>query len=235
MQMKTNWTKVAGAAVAAISALTAGSTSQAQINEGNQQVYNNSTTKTGQDYAPSEGTQFGNEVSLTPGYSYQLTSFALEYNTPGTVGNALITFYANTGALFNGVANSQEPSTVLGTLNTGAMAATPSHGATFTVTPSTTIVLPAQFTWTVNFTGGTSSTVGLDTYGPPTVGQSYNDIWQNTGSGWQLLTTVNGVTTATFGAQLSAIVTTPEPGTLALGVMGVLALGGMVASKRKNA
>jgi hypothetical protein len=86
----------------------------------------------------------------------------------------------------------------------------------------------------VTFTGGTSTSVGLDTYGPPTIGRAFNDIWQNTGSGWQLLTTVNGVTTATFGAQISvAFVFVPEPGTLALGTMGLLAIGGGVASKRK--
>jgi hypothetical protein len=236
MQMKTNWTKVAGAAVAAISALTAGSTAMAQSGL----VYDNAdlpSVKSGQNYSPNEGTQFGNEIALNPADQYTLTSFSLEYNTSGTVGNALVTFYANTGALFNGVANSQEPSTVLGTLNTGALPATTSQGSTFTITPSTTIVLPAQFTWTVSFTGGTATTVGLDTYGPPTIGKAFNDIWQNTGSGWQLLTTVNGVTTATFGAQINAITTavTPEPGTMALGFMGVLDLGGMVASKRKNA
>jgi len=232
MQMKMNWTKVVGATVAAISALSVGSTALAQ----SQTVYNNSTTKTGQDYAPGVGTEFGNEVSLAGGKTYQLTSFALEYNAPASAGTATINFYANNGAPFNGIANSAMPGTALGSITATGLPATGTGGETFTVTPSTTITLPSTFTWTVSFSGGSALAVGLDTYGPPTVGQSFNDIWQKSGSTWNLISTVNGVTTATFGAQIGAIPTViPEPTTMAMGLMGVMALGGMMISKRKNA
>lgn len=92
---------------------------------------------------------------------------------------------------------------------------------------STGLFLPsANLTWTVQFSGmGVTDSLGLDVYTPPVVGGNYPDYWQNTGSGWQLLT--NSVGPISFGARMFAAASpVPEPPLEAFTVIGaVFSLG----------
>jgi hypothetical protein len=182
-------------------------------------LYQNTIGKTGQFYAPPLGTEFGNEVVLAGPTNalFELTSFSCEYNS-GTnegpsVGAVVVHFYQNNGPDFNGVTNGAEPGTLLGTAVANDLPATGVNGdvVTFSLPPG--IIVPDTFTWTATFSSyvGASLGLGLDTYGPPVVGQALNDIWQNDGSGWVLYQTDNGVTVSTFGAEVYGNVASPVP------------------------
>jgi hypothetical protein len=95
---------------------------------------------------------------------------------------------------------------------------------------SNVITLPDTFTWTVQFSNlAAGQTGGLLLYGPPNVGSSFNDFWQNDGTAWSLMQINNGNTPANFAAQFSAV---PEPGVLALGGLGALLLAGLRRFRR---
>ncbi len=200
-------------ALAAVSLLTvSGISSLAQSTV----LYQNTTSKTGQQYAPPLGTEFGNQIILAGGTNsyFQLTSFAFEYNSGSasgaSVGSALINLYANDGPIFNHVAGSDEPGTLLGSINLTGLPATGAAGKVASIVLSPGRIVPANFTWTVTFSSSIGASLGLgaDTYSPPTVGLVYNDVWQNSTSGWDLLSTINGVTVASFGAEFTG---TPVP------------------------
>jgi hypothetical protein len=206
----------------------------AQIND---YLYNNTSSKTGQEYAPAAGTEFGNQVILAVGGgsgqsgspTWGLTAFSFEYNSGGAavgsvVGSAVVSFYENTGPLVAGP-GSQAPSTVLYTSPGFGLTASGPDGATAIFT-GLNVIVPTTFTWTVTFNSANGATLGLDTYGPPTIGNAYNDIWQRTGASWELLApngTIQGNGTpaayATFGAEFITYV--PEPRAFALGLMSV--------------
>jgi hypothetical protein len=246
MQMKMNRVKIIGAAAVAAAVVSAGSTVFAQTS---QTVYANTTTKTGQQYAPASGTQFGNQVFVTAANPFEgsnpqwgITGLSFEYNSGAAiagsaVGSAVLNIYANTGANVAGVPS--PGATALYTSSSFNLTGSGANGSLVTFS-GLNVVVPASFTWTVTFTSANSSTLGLDTYGPATTGNAYNDIWQKTGTGWELLapngsTQGNGTPAnfAVFGASFSAY-PVPEPGTIALGFMGLLATGGMML-RRKNA
>ena len=240
MQMKTNRVKAVGAAVVAVAIVSAGSAAFAQV--ASQTVYDNTTTKTGQQYAPASGTQFGNQIFITAANptanpTWNVTAFSFEYNSGNAVvgapvGSAVVNFYANTGAAVAGP-GSQAPSTVLYTSPNFNLTGTGNAGSLVSFS-SLNVTVPPSFTWTVTFSSANGATLGLDTYGPVTTGTSYNDIWQKTATSWTLLQSNGTVNYTSFGSKFSAY-PTPEPGTIALGLMGVLATGGMLFGKRKNA
>jgi hypothetical protein len=65
-----------------------------------------------------------------------------------------------------------------------------------------------------------NDTVGLDIYGPPTVGSSLNDYWQFSGGTWNLMTNTLPMNFAAL-FQAGAV---PEPSTVLLGIVGGLSL-----------
>lgn len=201
-------------------------------------IYDNSVNDLTTRYNP--GTlQVGNEIQLA-GTDRYLTSFSFEFyglasgaNFAGSPVTAQVRFYENTGTPYNGYPTpSLTPFYDSGLFAVGG----PTARSTMIFTagtdfPSGGLFIPASdFTWTVQFSNlGGGDQLGLDIYGPPVVGNSFNDIWvYNTFSGWQL--TTNGVNNA-FAARLEV----PEPSSFAmlvLGGLGFLYTGWRV--RRKN-
>jgi hypothetical protein len=73
-----------------------------------------------------------------------------------------------------------------------------------------------EMTWSVQFSGmGANDEVGVDIYSPPVVGGNYPDYWQNSGSGWSLMT--NSVA-MNFASYMEAV---PEPSGVALTFLGL--------------
>ena len=203
-------------------------------------IYNNSTNDLAIRFNPG-ASQVGNEVVLA-GTERYLTAFSFEYwglssnpsSFAGTI-QARLEFYQNDGAPFNGYAT---PSTTL--YDSGWFSVpnpTPRSTFVFSVAGgdfgSGGLFLPvvSNMTWTVQFKGmGAGDSVGLDLYGPPTVGTAFGDYWQNNGGGWLLMTNSLVPPNSAFGADMIAVATVPEPSMLALSVLGGLGL--LVAGRR---
>ncbi len=82
-----------------------------------------------------------------------------------------------------------------------------------------TIVLPNNFTWSVQFSGiDAGEAAGLTIFDPPTVGNNFDDYWLRNGVGAWELRGSNGVPIS-FGA---SITTVPEPATSVLAIIGGL-------------
>ena len=179
--------------------------------------------------------QVGDEITLA-GTERYLTRFDFEYfgtnsASPGNLafaGNvkADVKIYLNDGPLFNGYAT---PGTVVWDSGLfGGFGPTPRSTLIFTVAggdfPSTGLFLPANnLTWAVQFSGmaGTDD-IGLDIYSPPVVGGTFPDYWQNSGSGWQLLTNNAGIP-MNFGARMFASAQpVPEPSMEAFAIVGAI-------------
>ena len=141
----------------------------------------------------------GGEERYLQGFSYEFWSTNLTGSPlfEGTNVTVRLRFYANDGTNFHGYPT---PETVL--YDSGGF------WLGMGTTPRATVVydefdlwlyapyplmdaLPANFTWTVQFSGlGTNDQVGVDLYSPPVIGQSYGDFWLRTDAGWQLRTNV---------------------------------------------
>jgi len=208
-------------------------------------IFNNSTNDLLARFDPGT-TQVGNEILLphsSPGF---LTDFSFEFwgtNTasPGNVSfagpvTAEVRFYVNNGAPFNRYIS---PGTMFfdsGPISLASIGATPTARNTLTFTagpdfPSSGLIIPAyDMTWTVQFAGmGATDSVGVDLYGPATVGQTYGDYWAYNGTSWTLET--NSIATS-FGAYMSA--TVPEPSTLTLSLLGGAGILALARRLRRN-
>jgi hypothetical protein len=202
-------------------------------------IFNNSANDLVTRFDPANAT-VGDEI-LLGGTSRYLTQFDFEYWGTNTANPAAFTgrvsadvkLYLNDGAPFNGYAT---PGTVLwdsgsfGLNTTDGFGPTPRSTIVFSVAtgdfPSTGLFLPSSdITWTVQISGlGATDSVGLDLYSPPTVGGDYPDYWQNSGSGWQLLTNTIPMN---FGARMFASAEpVPEPSwaafSIATALLGIL-------------
>jgi hypothetical protein len=207
-------------------------------------VYDNSTTY--QNAWLYSGYQLGNEVSLA-GTDRYLVGFGFEYYGVNLTvsAQARVRFYANDGPV--GGSGYPTPGSLLfdsgyfaiqnpgNTDNRGTMNFYPSDFVTGVATPLTQ-VLPDTLIWTVDFSGVNTNNnewVGLSLYGPPTVGNSWTDYWQNQGTAfapdWKLL--VNPFGPVTFAAQFSAV---PEPSSVALLLLGTAGLGGVIWRRRRQ-
>ena len=198
-------------------------------------IYNNTTNDLLIQFNP--GTfQIGNEVILA-GTDRYLTAFSFEYwglsSNPsafagGTNVQARIEFYQNNGPLFNGYAS---PGSVLYD-SSWFVVPSPTSRSTFVFRtgdfgPSGYVDLTgiSDLTWTVQFRGlGAGDSLGVDLYGPPTVGGNFGDFWQQVGTSWMLTTNSLVPPNASFAADMMAVATVPEPSTIALSVLGGVGL-----------
>ncbi|MFM1767989.1 MAG: hypothetical protein RJA22_518 [Verrucomicrobiota bacterium] len=168
-------------------------------------LYENRTTRSDPERFAQSGYEFGEEIVLAGnGSSYVVTNFSFEYFGYGpdfTSNNVSVNlrFYANDGS--NGV-----PGTVL--LDSGffTIPATGPEGSVLTYA-GLNVTVGKSFTWTVEFqglnpgTGAGLQSAGLDLYGVPTVGQTYNDYWERSGAGgtWELRVPSPGQPPINFG------------------------------------
>ena len=228
MTTKTRYSGKLIALAAATCALSA--TAYAEI------VYDNSNPKSYQGQWFNAGVEFGDQVNLA-GSSRLLTDFKVDYYlSPAASGNevAQIRFYANDGAS-NGQVNGT-PGTLLFDSGTFALSTTVDAKGFNTIdinlSSSGGVNVPDSFTWTILFGGiDPIEQAGVLFYNPPTVGSSYDDFWAKSADGsWALNTFPAAGRVANFGAQVTAI---PEPGTVALAVVGGLIWLG-VAARRRN-
>jgi hypothetical protein len=139
-----------------------------------------------------------------------------------------VEFYMNNGPAFNGYAT---PGTSFYNSDWFPVPApTPRSTFVFSVAGgdfnSVPLLLPtSDMTWTVQFQGmGLGDSVGVDLYGPPTVGQTFGDFWQRIGTSWTLMNNSLTPPYASFAADMMAVAVVPEPSTMALSVLGGLGL-----------
>lgn len=146
--------------------------------------------------------EFGDEIKLS-GISSNITDFQFEYFgdfSPTGRESARLRFYANDGP---GIP--PKPDTILtpGTVlyDSGPLPIAPGFNALEVSRISVTV--PSRFTWTVEFAGlaGTDgSKAGLVFFDPPTLGSSFDDFWQRSGTTWSLFR-FNGRPIANFGGR----------------------------------
>ena len=184
-------------------------------------VYDNSSTDLLTRFNPGVN-EVGDEIALG-GSGRTVTNFIFQYYGLNFSGNeqARVRFYLNDGA--SSSSGPRVPSTVL--YDSGLFAIGPTSRATL-IFSDLSVTVPDSFTWSVQFGGiEAGESAGVDLYSPPTVGQNYNDYWDNTGSGWQLRN-FSGVP-INFGARIEAV---PEPSTTLLGLSGGLV--GLIWARR---
>jgi hypothetical protein len=206
-------------------------------------LYQNTTTQTGPVLTlPNNGDQVGEQIWLGTGVTPEyLTNFSFEYYSPDATWSGTVTadvrFYENDGTPFNTYATpgtlfyDSGPITFLSPLSySESSAATAIYDLSdlqyppggMTLDPN--FALPANFTFTVTFSGLTGSeSVGLPIFEPPTWGTNYGDYWYDLSGNWELLT--NALGPVGFGAEFNGSPTpTPEPTVLCLGALGAAAL-----------
>jgi hypothetical protein len=198
-------------------------------------IYNNTTNDLLIQFNPGTS-QIGNEIVLA-GTERFLTQFSFEYwglsSNPslfagGTNVQARIEFYRNDGAPFNGYAS---PGSVLYD-SSWFVVPGPTTRSTFVFGagdfgPSGFVDLTgiSNMTWTVQFQGlGAGDSLGVDLYGPPTVGGNFGDFWQKVGTSWMLTTNSLVPPNGSFAADMIAVAVVPEPSTVVLSVLGGLGL-----------
>jgi hypothetical protein len=176
--------------------------------------------------------EYGDEVTLAiSGGGWVLESVSFPYYANyASIGGMTVSIYANDGALVNGKAS---PGTVLyssGPIdiqNDGGVVTIP-----FAYSNDNVLTSPT-FTYSVTFAGvGGANAAGL--YVPnaaPTVGSSFNDYWEKSGTGWELRT-ITGGDLANFQVSITAV---PEPSTVALAGLGLAGLVALAARRSKKA
>jgi hypothetical protein len=203
-------------------------------NAHSQNLYNNTTGNQSENFNYTG--QAGNEVVLAGSASSDLiTGFNFQYDVnatgvlqggllPNSV-NVVLNLWANTGALVSGYAS---PGTLLYSTAPFALTTATSSSVLSYVAADfggTGVVVPKDFTWTVSFSGLTSTeSAGLGLYNPPTVGGNYADEWYNSGSpnAWTLNVAPVGNPPLEFGASITGTAV-PDSSSLSLSALAVLA------------
>jgi hypothetical protein len=172
-------------------------------------VYDNSSDPSGFDYeSPNE---YGDQVILA-GTARVVTEIQIEYYASYTPhGNELarVRFYANTGPFWQG--NTDYPTPAATPLYEETFA--PGQGYKAAVISVPNVLVPDTFTWTIQFLGipqTDTDFAGLLFYSVPTVGQSADDFWELTTTGWGAAFDPS-VPKNNFGAQITAIQATTGP------------------------
>lgn len=209
-------------ALAAV-ACAAGSTGYAEV------VYDNSNPKSLSGYYYYTSSEFGDQVTLG-GTERTISEVKINYYLNASAsGNetAQVRLYSNDGA-------GGGPGTLL--YDSGSFSIT--YSATtggYSVIDINELAVASgnSLTWTILFSGidpSAGEVGGVLFVDPPTVGSSYDDYWVKNNGTWELNRFPdNGGKVANFGAQITAV---PEPGTIALGVLGGMIWLGMAARRR---
>jgi len=205
--------------------------------------------------------EIGNEVVLKGGtagaYTGQadyISSFEVQYFLNGTTFSGsspevTLNFYQMTGPVTANSAGQPTPVQIFtdGPFPLSAFTANlsgPDQTLTWTL-PN--IAVPADFTWTIAFSGigasgmnagmsifnGPTQTISGHSVPVPAVGGNYNDAWQLSGGNWSLQQSGSGIP-AGVGLQFGTLIegtAVPEPSTIALGVIGACTL---LARRRKS-
>ncbi len=195
-------------------------------------IYDNSVNDLVTRFNPGTA-EIGDQIQLA-GTERYLTQFDFEYYGENTVTplafagpvQARVRFYENNGALVSGYAS---PGTAFFDSGWfGGFGTTPRSTLVFTAgsdfAAAGLFIPTSTITWSVQFAGmvGTDS-VGVDIYNPPVTGSSVpaagmQDFWQDSGSGWQLLT---NTVPMNFGARFFATADpVPEPSAVPLTAFG---------------
>jgi hypothetical protein len=167
-------------------------------------VYDDSTDNSGFDYESTD--EYGDEVILG-GTSRAITQIQLEIYAQFTDSGtqlARVRFYKNDGPLWNNQSNYPTPDATPLFEQSFAL----SQGYQTAVVDVPNVVVPDHFTYTVQFLGisqtSTNDRAGLLFYGVPTVGNSFDDFWDLTPTGWAPLARTD-VPKNNFGARILAV------------------------------
>lgn len=182
------------------------------------------TTSLERFYAPGNGIEFGDQITLA-GAERILTTFRFELFSEGLSGNEHVQVRLREnnglGGAPNGILHDS------GLIDIGGIAG----GNNLVSLRDLSITVPDNFTWTVQFSGlDAGEKAGLVFYQPPTTGSSLGDFWQNNGGTWITQMLDGGATPANFG---SAVVAVPEPSTMVLGLIAGLGMFGYM--RRRSA
>jgi hypothetical protein len=178
----------------------------------------------GGNFAFSTASEYGDEI-LLGGTDRFLTGFSFEYTANfGAAAGGAFSIYAQDGVPISGVASpgSLLYTTAFDVVNGGGVVNVAFDGSTS---------IPDRLTYTVQFSGvGGANTAGLIADATVTEGSSGNDFWLKTGPGandWELQN-FGAAAEANFVATVTAV---PEPGTVALMLLGV---GGLAFAIRRR-
>lgn len=94
------------------------------------------------------------------------------------------------------------------------------------------VIVPKDFTWTVQFSNLGGGTAGLPIFGPPNIGNGYTDYWLKTNPTWSLFGGAPGDNTDYSFAGAFEGTPVPEPGSIAMAC--VVCLGGLVAWRKRS-
>lgn len=222
-------------------------------------IYNNSTTDTGNRLTFTNGQIIGQEIipdSTALAGSPYLTSFSFEYYSPnssfsGSV-QAEVKFYLNNGTPFNGFGS---PGTAFYDSGWFSLAAPLSFGPSVATIPfglpelylggpsgavtplDFTFAMPSDFTVVYSFQGlSGSDSIGLASFnapGLPSVGLNNADYWVKNGGSWELDTNTAGP--IAFGMVFSGSPEpAPEPTVLGLGAMGLVVMARLIQRRKQQ-
>ena len=183
-----------------------------------QVIYNNTGDPVLGTYAPTDKSlEFGDQIILD-GDARVVTEFSLVYYSSEAAGDAIVRFRSNTGS-------NLEPDEILFETDHIPLE------ANFNTIEIEGIGVPISgdtFTFTIEFDVAGTQDVGLILRNPPSIGSSFDDVWVQADTGdWA--TRNIPLATANLAAQIGAV---PEPSTIALSILGALALCG-AARRRK--
>jgi hypothetical protein len=168
-------------------------------------IYDNSTTYTGS-LSDFKG-EFGDQVDFA-GENRTLSSFAIEFFVKYTIADfdetARVRLYANDGEQYSEFLDSRRPGTVL--YDSGRFFVNP--GFQTRTFDHLDIDVPDTVTFTIQFSGldRAEEEYGLLIYTPPTVGNSFDDFWGRSATGWTLFDTPD--IKDNYSARFTAIKTT---------------------------
>jgi|GEM_PF-1045469 len=210
--------------------------------QGQQVIYNNTSQplrgSDGNLIKASINTEYGEEIVLG-GTARQVQEFAFEYFAQtATQGDefARVKFYREDAGGWiqpNGLPSTDYllPGSVI--WDSGLFPVQEGYNSKdFTVEfANKTVIVPNAFIWSIQFYGISQTTgdkAGLLYYYFPTVGLSYNDIWEKRANGWTP-TANDNLAKNNFNAYLVAV---PEPSVVALGTLA-LVVGGWSLLRRR--